>query len=90
MEPKKKRIGRPSLETLPGIRQAMARLIRAMRDGKRDVLIGESLVRSMSRLAALLQDERDTRYQQRIKVLWEAHQRGEGAAPEALPPPEVQ
>lgn len=51
--------GRPSLETLQGVRHAMARAVRAMRDGKRDIELGESLVRSMARLAQVIVMERE-------------------------------
>lgn len=79
----KDRGGRPSLDTLQGVRHSMADVLRKMRSGAIKLAKGNSLINGYTQLAHLMQDARDTRYQKRLKVLWEAHQRGQGLAPEA-------
>lgn len=71
------------LETLADVRRAMAKDIRRLRAKTLDVKLGNALMFAYTQLAHLLQDKRDHVYQKRLKVLWEAHQRGQGLAPEA-------
>lgn len=77
------------LETLGDVRRAMAKDLRRMRERTLDVKLGNALMFGYTQLARLLQDSRDSRYQKRLKVLWEAHERGTGAQPE-VDGPEVQ
>lgn len=81
--PEKKRRGAHALDTLQGVRKSMASVLKKMRAGRMQVGLGNSLINGYTQLAHLLQDARDTRHQKQIKVLWEAHQRGGGAEPEA-------
>jgi hypothetical protein len=77
-----KPIGRPSLETLPGVRNALASCLRRLRSGRMSEDLGKVLIVGYRTMADLLIDERDNRYKKRIKVLWEAHQKGQGVQPE--------
>lgn len=70
--------GRPSIETLSGVRSAMASALRKLRAGKMQQSLAGQLINGYTQLAHLLQDERDSRYKKRLKVLWEAHQKGQG------------
>lgn len=70
--------GRPSLETLQGCRHAMAQVLLKMRAGRMQATLGSQLVNGYTQLAHLLQDERDSKYKKRLRVLWEAHQKGQG------------
>lgn len=74
--------GRPSLDTLQGVRFSMADVLRKMRTGAMKLAKGNALINGYTQLAHLMQDARDTRYQKRLKVLWEVHERGQGVTPE--------
>lgn len=81
--PEKKARGAHALDTLQGVRKSMASVLKKMRAGRMQVGLGNSLINGYTQLAHLLQDKRDTLYQRRLKLLWEAHQRTGGAAVEA-------
>lgn len=75
------------LETLSDVRRAMARCLRQLRTHKIEIKLGNALLFGYTQLAHLMQDARDTKYQKRLNVLWQAHEK---AAPQ-LPaePPET-
>lgn len=77
-----KRRGGRSLDTLQGVRKSMASVLRKMRAERMPIGLGNSLINGYTQLAHLMQDARDTLYQKRLKVLWQAHQTGQGAAAE--------
>lgn len=77
--------GRPSLETLQGVRAAMADVLRKLRRKKVEIGQANALINGYTQLAHLLQDARDNRYKKQVKVLWEAHQRGQTVHSEGEP-----
>ena len=54
----------------------MAETCRELRAGTLDVKLGNALMFGYASLAKLLQDARDTRFQKRLKKLWDAHVSG--------------
>jgi hypothetical protein len=60
-KPRKSIMGRSKLESLAGVREAIARTYRAMRDGKRNTKIGKRLVEVLYKLAQVIEMEREAR-----------------------------
>lgn len=77
--------GYPPLATLADVMRAMADLARRIRNGKIDVARGNSLTVAYNTLHGMMRDARDSKYQKRLKVLWEAHQREQGLPADAEP-----
>jgi hypothetical protein len=73
----------PKLATLGDVQRAMAAVCRRIRNGHLDVRQGNALTVALNTLHGMMRDARDSKHQKRLRVLWEAHQRGSGAAPEA-------
>ena len=73
------------LETLQDARRAMALVLRQIRFGRVEVKVGNALIFGLTQLAHLMQDQRDTLYQKRLKKLWEAHQKALPAVSEDEP-----
>jgi len=75
-----RKTGRPSLETFAGVRSALAKVLRKVGRGKLSNDTGRTLILGYRTMNEILRDERDNKYKKRVRVLWEAHQRGGGAA----------
>lgn len=82
METEGKKTGRPSIETMAGCRAALASCLRAVRRNSLSTDTGRTLIAGYKALLEQLRWERETRYQRRIKVLWDAHQKAQGVVPQ--------
>lgn len=74
------------LETLGDVQRALARLAYRIDRRKMNLDKARELRQTLVALAALMQDKRDSRYQKRLKALWEAYQKEQGNAPETTSP----
>lgn len=68
----------PKLASLGDVQRAMAKLCRRLRNGTVDPKQGNALTVAYNTLHGMMRDARDSKYQKRLKVLWEAHQKGQG------------